>query len=164
MTLPASGSISTDQIRDELRVANPGRNYPLSTLDADVLSLAGKSAPPVKIPDDFYGKSAIGTLNAVGNNSSAFADSRNADGTVSCNPSVTVMGGSGAKSFAWSFLSNPNACTLSNATSQSCTVSKFYTKNSGGNATATLRCVVSDSTGSKTVDGITANLQWSGNQ
>ena len=58
MTLPTSGSISTDQILAELRVANPGRNYPLNTLDADVLALAGKSGPPVKMPDDFWGKSA----------------------------------------------------------------------------------------------------------
>ena len=55
MTLPSSGSISTDQILAELRIANANRNYPLSLNDADVLALAGKSAPPVTMPDDFHG-------------------------------------------------------------------------------------------------------------
>lgn len=58
MTLPSSGSISMNMIATEL-----GLNLPLSLTDSRVINLAGKSAPPVYLPSDFYNKSiASGVL------------------------------------------------------------------------------------------------------
>lgn len=162
MTLPTSGAISTDAILAELQAANPSRALPLSLTDSDVLSLAGKSAGPLSIPGDLYGKSSYVPLSVVGHNDSGTDFTGSAAGTVSCAPSVTVSGGSGGTTYAWSFTSNPNNCTLSNATSATCTVSHAYAINSTGNASAVLQCVVSDNTShSTTAGGISATLDWS---
>lgn len=164
MTLPASGSISLGQVLDELRVANSNRGLPISLGDADVLALAGKSGPPISL-GDLYGKSAIAPLTAVGNNDYTFTNSSAANGTARAYPSVTVSGGSGARTYAWSILSTNNAsATLSNTGNIGCTVSVPYYQNTNGSATVYLRCVVTDSTGSVTVDNIVARMDWEGNR
>ena len=170
MTLPTSGPISTDQILNELRIATPGRNYPLSTTDADVLALAGKSAgQPVKIPDDFWGKSVtpptspVPVAEAYGD--TARANSSTGDGVVSCYPVAVRRGGVPPYTNFWEFTSNPGGFTLSNPTATSPTVSKAYTKNSNGSFRALLKYTLTDSIGQKaTVSGVIADLAWDGNQ
>lgn len=51
MTLPSSGTISTDSINTEFN-----RTGPISLLNQAVLALAGKSSAPLTIPNDVYGK------------------------------------------------------------------------------------------------------------
>jgi hypothetical protein len=162
MTLPTSGPLSLTDVMNELRVANPSRAYPISLGDSDVLALAGKSAPPISLTD-LYGKSSYvyTPMTVTGNNDSGYEISSGGAGAVECHPSVTVSGGEGVKTFYWEFTANPNGCSLSNATSQSCTVSKSYVKDSIGTADATLRCTVTDSTGASVArEGITAHLEW----
>lgn len=165
MTLPTSGSISSDQFLAELRVKTAGRNYPLSLDDADVLALAGKTAPPVTMPDDFYGKSVAPpemTLEAFGDTGSK--SSTAADGVVSCFPSVIVRNGKSPYTYLWEFTNNPLTFTITNANTSSPTISKAFNKNTNGSATATLRVTVTDSQGqTKVANNVMALLQWSSN-
>lgn len=163
MTLPTSGSISSDQILAELRIANPGRNYPLSTLAADVLALAGKSGPPIKLPDDLYGKSAIPPFSLAADNASNSADTRFSDGTVGCAPGVTRVGGAGTVSYSWVVLSNPNNATVTLSTGPAVTVSKSYRRNENGFAQVQLRCTATDQAGQQRTVDVTGSLEWNGN-
>lgn len=163
MTLPASGSISTDQILAELRTANPSRNYPLSTLDADVLALAGKSGPPVKMPDDFWGKSVIPPFSVTARNASDYRDTRFGAGTASCSPGVNIVGGTGAKSCTWVVTSNPSGATVILGSGPSITVQKSYRQNETGSAVVHLRCTVVDQAGEqRVVENISGSLEWAG--
>lgn len=167
MTLPASGAINTAQVLAELRTANPGRTYPLSLLDSDILVLIGKSGPPVNFPGDFYGKTTgAGTFFVSSIDGNAGASSLGSGGTVTCAPSVSASGGSGSYTYAWSFTSNPNSCTLGNAANAACSVSHSYAKQSDGAASAVLQCVVTEVGGtgqSVTKTSINAYLDWSAN-
>lgn len=158
MTLPASGTISLSDVLAELQVTAPSRALPISLGDSDVLALAGKSAAPISL-SDLYGKSSYVPMTVAGVNDSGTAISNTA-GTVTCHPSVTVTNGSGTKTFLWSFTSNPNGCTLANATLQTCDVSHTYATNARGSANATLQCAVTDSRATITTGGITASLDW----
>ena len=161
MTLPASGPISTDQILAELRTANPGRNYPLSTQDADVLALAGKTAgQPVKIPDDFLGKSAAG-LAVTATASGQFKNSAAAAGTVSGNATAAVTGSTGTTQYQWVVLSNPGGATVSGLTSQQMGASKAYARYATGSADVQVRCDVTDSKGiTVSSNVVTIPLNW----
>lgn len=159
MTLPTSGPIGLAQIATEL-----GLGMPLSLTDPRVLALAGKSAPPVTMPTDFYGKSAGATaaFTATGYDASGSATSNGVGGTVSCSPSIAEMGGTAPYTRTWSITSNPGGCSLSDANSPSCTVYKSYGRYSAGTATAVLQCVSADSAGhTVTTTGINARLDWS---
>lgn len=85
----------------------------------------------------------------------------NTTGTVytgSCYPSVSASGGADGYVYSWSFTSNPGACSLSNPTASSCTVSHSITK-FGYDGSATLQCVVNDSAGqSIIVSNVTATF------
>lgn len=175
MTLPTSGGISTDMLLAELRVANPGRSYPLGTTDADVLALAGKGAPPVVLPDDFYGKSAAAPappppappvtqpMTVQTTNGSGLASSENSSGQVSCQVSAQVSGGRAPITHLWEFTSNPGAFTLSGSNGAAATVSKAYTRYSNGSAEAVLRYTARDSAGAVVVaEPVYANLEWYG--
>lgn len=161
MTLPTSGAITTDAILAELKVTTPTRALPLSLTDADVLALAGKSVGPLSIPTDLYGKSSYVPMTVTGVSDSGSAASSTGAGAAVCHPSVTVANGQGTKSFLWSFTSNPNGCTLSSATSQTCAVAHSYSLNAAGVAHAVLQCAVTDSKATVTQGGITADLDWS---
>lgn len=159
MTLPTSGSLSMLQVLDELRTMNPGRGLPISLGDADVRSLAGVPSGDISM-SQLYGKSAGSALVATGNNDYGVSSSDGRSGTVSAYPSVSYSGGQGAKTFQWSVLSAPANVTLSNANSAQCTVSRSFARDSSGRAVVYLRCVVSDTSGSVTVDNIIAELEW----
>ena len=161
MTLPSSYPISTGHILAELKITNPSRTYPLNLFDADVRALAGVPSGPISMAN-LLGKSSYVPMTVTGVNASASFNSAVGAGTAVCNPSVTVSGGSGGRTYAWSFTSNPNTCTLGSATSQTCSVSKAYGLNATGSASAVLQCSVTDSTSTTvTATGVTANLDWS---
>lgn len=162
MTLPSSGSISLLQVLDELRVANAGRALPIALGDADVRTLAGVPSGDIAMWQ-LYGKSAVTALTVTGNNDSGHATSSTAGGAVSAFPSVSYGGGAGEKTFQWSILSTSMTVTLINANNARCEVRRTFTKNTSGEVITYLRCVVSDSTGSVTVDNIIAELYWEGN-
>ena len=161
MTLPTSGAISLAQIAAEL-----GIGLPLSLTDSRVLALAGKSAPPVTMPGDFYGKSANTgpaptPFSVTKRDGSGTANSTNVSGTVTAQPSVQETGGVGPYSRTWSFTENPSNCTLADASSATCTVWKTFVRNSSGEAHAVLQCVSMDSAGGVvTTTGINADLEW----
>lgn len=157
MTLPASGSISLGQVAAEL-----GIGLPLSLGDSRVRNLAGVASGPISL-GQLRGKSGVAPLSATSTNDSGYASTVAGGGTVSCSPRVTAGGGTGVITYLWVFTSNPNGCTLSNATSAACTVSKTYTQSSNGVANATLRCTVRDGggTGATVIkDNISAGLLW----
>lgn len=160
MTLQTSGTMTDADLMAEIRTANPGRAYPLSLTDPDVLALAGKSAPPVTFPTDFYGKSAYTPMAVTGHGDNASVSTFSSGGTIACAPSVTVTGGKNPKTYLWSFTSNPNGCVLNSTTSATCSVSHTYNKGSTGFASAQLQCQVSDGTTTVTATGITATLDW----
>jgi len=156
-----SGPVSTDDILTELRKANPNRNYPISTTDADVLALAGKSpGQTVKIPDDFWGKSAVG-LAVTATASGQFKNSASAAGTVSGTATATVTGSTGTTQYQWVVLSNPGGATVSGLTSQQMGASKAYARYATGSADVQVRCDVTDGSG-KTVSSnvVTIPLGW----
>lgn len=159
MTLPTTGSLSLSDVLTELKIANPSRTAPISLGDADVLALAGKSAPPISL-SDLYGKSGIPPVVVTGHGDSNSVTS--AVGTqVACHPSATYTGGNGAApSYFWEFVTNPNGCAISNQTSQTCTVTHAYTTNSSGSASATLKCTVTTGPVSGFATGIPADLSW----
>lgn len=159
MTTPSSGVISMNDVLAELRVANPGRSVTISLGDADVRNLAGAPSGQIGL-SNLYGKSSF---TVTGNSDSASFSSMSSAGTARCSPSVTVVGGAAPISYAWSFTSNTNACTLSGANSVACTVAKSYFKNAEGSASATLQCVVSDSAGNSRIVTASAWLEWHGN-
>lgn len=154
MALPSSGSITLGMVAAEL-----GIGLPLSLGDSRVRTLAGVPSGPISL-GQLRGKSAVATLSASGNNSYGYGSSNNA-GIVSAYPSVNVSGGTGAKSFTWSVLSASSPADISGANTQYPTVSKSFAKLSQGFTTVYLRCVISDSSGSVTVDNIVAELEWS---
>lgn len=153
------GSISLGDVLTELRTTNPGRGYPISLGDADVRALAGIPSGPISLTD-LYGRSVAAPLTATGNNDYGYDYSGGMNGTVRAYPSVTVSGGTGTRTFVWSILSSSGSATLSNASAQQCTVSRNFPKGSQGRVLVYLRCVVSDSTGSVTIDNIVADLTW----
>lgn len=155
MTLPASGSISLSQVNVELGLP---ANAQISLTDAAVRTLAGVPSGPISL-SNLYGKSSQFTVNATSASNSELSTS---NGTVTCFPSVSVSGGSGSFSYAWSFTSNPNNCALLDSTLATCRVSHSYTSHSNGSANAVLQCIVTDSTNGKTVTatGITATVSW----
>lgn len=84
-------------------------------------------------------------------------DGSGTNNTVTCTSTsswtATVVGGNGnALTYAWSFITNPGALTLSNASSATCTVTKTASAPTSGSSTytGTLRCTVTQ-TGSSTV-------------
>lgn len=162
MTLPSSGNLSMLQVLDELRTANPGRALPIGLGDSDVRALAGVPSGPIAM-SQLYGKSSLAPLTARGNNDYVFANTTTSGGTLYAYPSVTVSGGAGEKTYAWSVLSANGSVTLSQTNASQARVAVTYLKQGFGNVTVFLRCVVTDSSGSVTVDNIVAQLEWEGN-
>ena len=165
MALPVAGVITTDMIMSELRTANPGRQFPMALDDPDVMALAGRTAPPVTMPDDFYGKSISTLLSATAVGGYGNADSTLSAGIVSASASVSATGGSGEKSYAWTVVSRVNSPSTTGMNTRTPTVSKNFVRNSNGTAIARLRCTVSDAAGnSVNSNEVDVTLDWQGNQ
>lgn len=161
MTLPVSGALTLDAVMTELRLVTPSRAYPISLGDSDVRSLAGVPSGPISLTN-LYGKSSYIPMTVTGTGAAGFALSNGALRSVSCSPSVAVSNGLVPYTYLWSFTSNPDGCTLANATSATCTVSKSFAGNTSGFANAVLQCQVTDAfPNTVTASGITASLEWS---
>ena len=155
MTLPASGAISIGMVAAEL-----GIGLPLSLGDSRVRTLAGVPSGPISL-GNLYGKSAYTPMTINAFDDSQNFDSAGAGGTASCSPGVTVTGGTGGYTYAWSFTSNPGGNTLTAATSADCIVSHAYGPNTSSGSTSVLQCAVTDNTGHTVVrGGIMATLNW----
>jgi hypothetical protein len=147
MTLPASGSISSDQIMAELRVANPTRAFPLSLTDADVLALAGKSVPPISIPADLYGKGAYTAMSGSVPDVSDTATSNPPSNTaVHIAISVVFTGGQAPFSYAWSHVSGNGTVTAANASSTTADFINNRFSAPGEVQSQVVQCVVTDAT------------------
>jgi hypothetical protein len=157
VSLPSSGAIGMWDIEVEAGFSG-GQNIWLD--HATMRTLAGRPGSGNYIAvSDFYGKSSF---SAWGNNASADMDTSGSGGYVTCFPSVTPVGGTGSYTYSWAVNSNNMSATVSNTTSQSCTVQKNVGRNSGGSGTCILQCTVSDTGGhTVTVYNISAVLSWS---
>lgn len=153
MTLPASGAISLSQVSVELGRATTATT---SLGETATRNMAGVASGAISM-SNLYGKAA---MSATGVPASASANSNTA-GSVTCSPSVTVTGGTAPYTFSWVFASNPDACTLTNATSQTCSVSKSFANGSTGTASATPQCTVTDANGNTATTTANASLDWS---
>jgi hypothetical protein len=98
-----TGPISMGDVLAELRVANPGRQPPISLNDPDVRALAGVPSGPISLAN-FYGKSAA---SAVPSWSMSFGNATSTKGvhgaslTVSGDGSVTSQGNGAGPSASW---------------------------------------------------------------
>lgn len=168
MTLPTSGAISTDQIMAELRIANSSRAYPLSLTDADVLSLAGKSAPPVTMPDDFYGKSVTPPTQPVQpmalypSGSDNYRSTTSGGGTIAINLSVAVTGGARPLTYFWTNVMSAGGMTqVTGNNGPSLNFERTYANNSSGSASASAVCTVTDANGvSKSTGTVSGTATW----
>lgn len=162
MTIRSTPPISLSDVMDELRTANPNRQFPLALGDADVRALAGISSGPISL-GNLYGKSSYIPMTGQGISDASTSNSSFSGGIVACYPGVQVNGGKDPKTFSWSITSGTGA-TLSSATSQYCTVSRNYTKNANGAVSLVLSCVITDAAGqSITVSNVLAELEWTNN-
>lgn len=158
MTLATSGTLSMSNINTEIGKYGTYANFWLS--HADARQLAGVPSGTISF-SNFRGKSWYIPVSAGGNN--AFAgnyNSTSSGGTASAYPSVSPSGGTGSYTYSWSAPNGTGIASLSNTTSQTCTVSKSFLKGQSGSFTVTLQCVVSDGTSSVTVSNITADASW----
>jgi len=156
MTLPTSGPISIGMVAAEL-----GISLPLSLGDPRVRALAGKPSGPISL-GDLRGKSAIPPFSLTANDAAESADTRFSDGTASCAPGVTRVGGTGTVSYSWVVLSNTNNATVTLGNSSSVTISKNYRKNENGFAQVQLRCTGTDQAGQQSTVDVTGSLEWNG--
>jgi len=161
MTLATSGTLSSDDLLAELRLANPNRNYPLGLLDTDVLALAGKSGPPVTMPGDFYGKSVSsgggGGGGGGGTPSTLAASMSDADGSAISGSSsafvanvpisISVSGGQSPYSYAWSKLSGTGFVQAANAPTTAGQFNVPAHAQAGLSYSEVAQCIVTDALG-----------------
>lgn len=155
--IPLDGPVSIGRVAQEL-----GIPLPLSLGDSRVRALAGKPSGPISL-GDLRGKSAIPPFSLTANNASQTADTRFSDGTVSCAPGVTRVGGTGTVSYSWVVLSNPSNATVTLGNGPSVTVSKSYRRNENGFAQVQLRCTGVDQAGQQRTVDVVGTLEWNGN-
>lgn len=157
MTLPPAGGINSLEIATEL-----GLGLPFSSIDPRVLALAGKSAPPVTMPADFYGKSAYTPMTlTTANGSGGPASSENSGGSVSGQATVAISGGTGGYSIQWTVTSNTGGASIGALNGNGVSATKTFTKLSNGSATVLLTVTVTDGTGqSVTRTGVEIDLYW----
>ncbi|WP_225241119.1 hypothetical protein [Janthinobacterium lividum] len=140
MTLPSSGTISMAQVNVEI---GHGSNAVISLGESAVRTLAGVPSGPVSL-SQLYGKSSYTPMSGTGVDGLTEGVAAGVQYTDSCYPYVTVSGGSGGYTFAWTFIT-ANGSTLVNPTSSNPTVRHSIGK-FGYTGTSTLQCVITDST------------------
>jgi len=164
MTLPASGTISLTLVMNELRIATPGRAYPISLGDSDVRALAGKLSGPISL-SDLYGKSAAAPVQPMTLYPSAsnlnYGNVPN-QMTGSINLSVAVTGGARPLTYSWSEIAVTNGMTLKSETNgPSLNFERTINANSNGTATARAKCTVTDANGvTASTALLTGSITW----
>ena len=156
MTLPASGPITLGQVAVEL-----GTGLPLTLGDSRVRTLVGVSSGPISL-GQLRGKSAYTPMTlTVVSGSGGPASSDNSGGTVSAQATVSVTGGTGGYTVAWTVTSNPSSCTIGPLNGLAVTAAKTFVRYSNGEANVTFSLVVTDNTGHiVTASGVEINLYW----
>lgn len=158
MTLPTSGAITLSNVLTELKIANSSRAAPISLGDADVLALAGKSAPPISL-SDLYGKSSYvamsGTLPDVDITGTA-----NPPSNYNEQPTLTLdlHGGKAPFTYTWSHVSGVGTVDANNAASTTAymPVARFST--AGTVTTQVVQCSVLDAKGNTFVKQCTVTM------
>jgi len=156
MTTP-TGTIRFSDINAEL-----GRpwNQAINLNDPAVRALAGRPNGAIDF-GSLRGKSNYTPMSVTANEDYASYSAATNGGTAFARPSVSVSGGSGGYTYAWSFTSNPQNAALALANSAQCSVSRPFGKYSNGSFSATLQCVVQDNTGHVvTVSSIGCGADW----
>lgn len=162
MTIRTSPPISLSDVLAELRITNPGRQYPISLGDPDVRALAGRPSGAISL-SDLYGKSSYipMTVYATGG-----FDTRNTSygpGFAEATATATVTNGKGTKFFNWVVLEATNNPTMSGHSTAVLTATKSYLENASGTAFVRARCDVTDETGAVvTSPEVTIELTWEG--
>lgn len=151
MTLP-TGTITMDQVRIELGIAQAGVNLNLASIRT--LASVGGSGTSISM-SQLRGKSAYTPMTVSGNDDAITDYSTGTAYTHYLYPSVNVSGGSGGYTFAWSFIAQNGASIIGSTTSQSINVGHSVSK-FGYTGSCTLQCVITDNTAhSVTVPNIT---------
>jgi hypothetical protein len=151
MTLPASGAISLSQVAAELGIGASGINLN----QANVRSLAGGATNM----NALRGKSASTPLAASGNDGTAWNQNTSNNGSVGCDISVTVSGGSGGYIYSWVKTSGQGSG--SGGATGTLRVIASYSRGSSGQAMSYWNCTITDSQGHQiTVTDILADLYW----
>lgn len=147
MTLPASGPISLTDVITELRIVNPGRAYPISLGDADVLSLAGVAGPANSLTN-LYGKSSYTAMSGSVPNVSDTAPA-GANYTAHVVVAVSFTGGLAPFSYVWSKVSGTggaSSVTAANAASTTADFTISIASPIGEVRTEVVQCIVTDAT------------------
>ena len=108
----------------------------------------------------FRGKSR--QISVVGVSDEQNYDSELSSGVANTYPTVNVSGGSGNYTYAWTFTSNIGNALITLANTKNPRVYKSYGLGANGIYSATLQCVVTDTSNSSTATatGITAISEW----
>lgn len=101
MTLPASGAISTADIRTEI-----GGSGAVTIPSTETRALTGVASGPIVLPDDFWGKSSF---SASASPTTRTASGAFGDGAITGNTTATPAGGSGSYTYTWSRVSGSTA-------------------------------------------------------
>lgn len=166
MSLQTSGSMSDVQIMAEIQLTSPSRTYPLSSNDADLLALAGKSSQPLSVPADLYGKSSGPTgpggtpyipMTVTSQGASLDNNTTGSNYTSHLQPSATVINGTGSYSIQWAIAeATDGGFILSNANALTCDVAHAINR-FGYDGSCTLSCTVNDGANSVTANNIVLN-------
>lgn len=154
MTLPASFPLSMSQVNTELGRAT---NATTSLLETATRTLAQVPSGAVSY-SNLLGKAS---LTVTGVNDARSYPSSPSGGNAQSFPSVNRSGGQAPYTYSWSYTSSAQGTTLSNATSQTATVSRNFVASDIGSYSVTLQCVVTDNLGTqRTATGVLAEADW----
>lgn len=137
MTLPASGAITSAQIRTELGGAGP-----VVIPSAETRTLTGVSSGPIVGPTNFHGKSSVSPVTGSASPSSISATGTGA--ITSGSTTVTASGGTGPYTYAWSRISG---ATIAITSPSSASTTFSATPGAGMDVFATMQCLITDSLG-----------------
>lgn len=148
MTLPASGSVSTAQIRTEL-----GGSGPVTFPNAETRALTGVGAGAITLPTGFYGKSGTPAFSASNNGPANAAGAGPSQTTNSV--TVTPSGGTAPYSYAWA---KDSGDTISANSPTAATTSFTGSTADGETASAVFTCTVTDNVGAKAYTSVVVTL------
>ena len=159
MTTPASGTISLTDVMTELRVTNPGRAYPISLGDADVLALAGKGGPPISLTDLYNKTSFIALVSASASPSSVSGSGikgfRAYTTTTTCTPNPSNATG---LSYTWEYVSGSTFTV--ETPSASATRFSYIPTTDIGSRSGVYRCKVTQGGTTVYTGNVSVTIDW----